>query len=292
MSRAFAFTWNNYESKETALEHLRSVQNVVGLIVGCEIAPETGTPHLQGYLAFGKVMTLYRLRELLPGCHVEVCRNREASKNYCRKGGDMLVDEDNEAGQGSRSDLKRLREALDAGGIAEAKKVCPETLIKYSGGAKFYVSIVADSVNRDVLVVAYIGPPGCGKTRAANSQCLDGNGFMLTLPQPNQPVWFDGYAGESVLVLDEFTGQIQFQFLMRLLDRYALKNLPIKGGTTQAHWSKVIITSNSEWGRWYSDQPLGALSRRLGFDESKPHGERGDLKVYHSEPWDLGVLQY
>ena len=51
-SKSWCFTTNNYSNDEpgTTLERLRAVALLV--VIGKEIAPGTGTPHLQGYVQF------------------------------------------------------------------------------------------------------------------------------------------------------------------------------------------------------------------------------------------------
>lgn len=49
-SRDFVFTLNNYE--EADIQKLMAIQNFIYIIMGKEIAPTTGTPHLQGYLCY------------------------------------------------------------------------------------------------------------------------------------------------------------------------------------------------------------------------------------------------
>lgn len=289
MSRAFCFTWNNYPAD--AKETIEALTDACAIVVGKEVSG-TGTPHLQGYISFRVVRTFAYMRTRLPGAHIESARNRPSSKAYCRKGtgtsaepvgADMLIDFDNEPGQGQRSDLQELREALDKGGLPEAKRSCPLLLMKYSSGARTYDSInIPSPDDRNVRVVVYLGNAGIGKSRAAMSQCVGGNGIVVTSPgKLGDSFWIMGYRGEPVLVLDEFRGTIPYGLLLRILDRLPINDLPVKFGTGSAHWTKVIITTNLPWMSWYKDVDLGPLARRL---------HTGG--VFEQPPWDLGVLQY
>ena len=56
--------------------------------------------------------------------------------------------------------------------------------------------------------------------------------------------------------------------MLHLLDPYALA-VQIKGSTTTARWTKVILTSNQHPSTWYpsqycSQEQIAALNRRLG----------------------------
>jgi len=51
-----------------------------------ELAPRTGTPHFQGYIAFSKPKGLTALRKLLPGAHLEIAQGTpEENFTYCTK---------------------------------------------------------------------------------------------------------------------------------------------------------------------------------------------------------------
>lgn len=112
------------------------------------------------------------------------------------------------------------------------------------------------------------GEPGTGKTRYVydNEKFED----IYELSSPNVSggaLWFDGYQGEPVLLLDDFYGWIKLSFLLRLLDRYPLK-LPIKGSFVQCQFRRIYVTSNTYWENWYDFEKLGsslkgALERRL-----------------------------
>jgi len=91
--RRCRFTWNNYTSEEVqTLEQVTS-DKVDYIVFGFEIAPSTGTPHLQGYAEFSKLMSLKQAKEILDpvqglaskvsllGCQ----SNAVANKLYCMK---------------------------------------------------------------------------------------------------------------------------------------------------------------------------------------------------------------
>ena len=82
-SRAFVFTWNNYPAGYREVLDAIPVRYIVA---GEEIAPNTGTPHLQGYVYFANARTEGAVRRLFPGCHVEVARgSHQQCDKYCRK---------------------------------------------------------------------------------------------------------------------------------------------------------------------------------------------------------------
>lgn len=82
-SRAWLFTWNNYPADYSS--HLDTLA-VSYIVAGEEVAPATGTPHLQGYLYFTNARTLSAVRKLLPGCHLTTPNGtHQQNDQYCRK---------------------------------------------------------------------------------------------------------------------------------------------------------------------------------------------------------------
>ena len=86
-TRNFCFTLNNYT--EDVYQALLAVECKY-VCIGKEIAPETATPHLQGFIVFKNARTLASLKKLDARAHWEVCRGTpEQNRTYCSKGGDF-----------------------------------------------------------------------------------------------------------------------------------------------------------------------------------------------------------
>lgn len=81
-AKHWVFTWNNYP--EDAREIISSnSSNVLKIVCQTEIAPETGTPHIQGYICF---VDKVRPRGLWNNAiHWEKCKDIDASLRYCKK---------------------------------------------------------------------------------------------------------------------------------------------------------------------------------------------------------------
>lgn len=81
-------------------------------------------------------------------------------------------------------------------------------------------------------------------------------------------VWWDGYEGQQLLILDDFTGWIPMTQLLNVLDGYPM-TLNVKNGRSMAAWTEVIITSNLHPKAWYRDEVMAmhdggkALFRRI-----------------------------
>lgn len=86
--KTWCFTLNNYKIDD--LDFLCQYFSEVSAmyVIGKEIGKEKETPHLQGYVAFLKRKRLTALKKIDPRAHWEICRNVEASIEYCMKDGD------------------------------------------------------------------------------------------------------------------------------------------------------------------------------------------------------------
>lgn len=147
-----------------------------------------------------------------------------------------------------------MRDVLDA---------APEVVVKYYKGLQFVSTLLSKRRCPEVApeIVIYWGESGTGKTRLAVSE--NPEAYLLTKPNGNGTIWFDGYDGQSTIIFDEFYGWVQYDLLLRILDRYPLR-LQIKGGFVECSATKFIFTSNKPWTDWYPNiDDKCALQRRI-----------------------------
>lgn len=96
----------------------------------------------------------------------------------------------------------------------------------------------------------WVGPTETGKSRQVHDRFpLDGSNPAFW-KQPDTP-WFDTYAGEDCVVLDDFYGTLPWSTLLQLCDRYPM-TVQVKGGTLNFAPHHLIITSNRLLHIWYS----------------------------------------
>lgn len=91
-NRNFVFTLNNYD-QDSIDWFERKVEEGVFKYVGYseEVAPTTGTKHLQGFASFTNARTVQQARSILVGCHVEVMLGSIAqNETYCSKSGELI----------------------------------------------------------------------------------------------------------------------------------------------------------------------------------------------------------
>jgi hypothetical protein len=106
-ARFWCFTLNNYSPQEE--QHIadqgRDNDAIVYLVAGREVG-ESGTPHLQGFVAFATRTNLTTVKSVLGArIHLEIARSSPAqASNYCKKDGDFLEYGTCPVGQGRRGD--------------------------------------------------------------------------------------------------------------------------------------------------------------------------------------------
>lgn len=262
-TRGFTFTLNNYTEDDVAQLQALKCQYI---IFGKEVAPTTGTPHLQGYVYFTGPRHIGGVRRLFKW-HVDIPEG-SASENaiYCGKDENPFIKgrrpSDQEAkGKRTQDDWALFRACAKRGDfdsipdhlycryIANAKRIHvedrppPEDL---QGEGELQVGLWIH------------GPPRTGKSRYARE-----NFKPLYEKQLNK--WWDKYAGEDYVILDDFAPEHAVYltgFLKRWTDRYVFSG-EVKNGTVRARPKRVIITSNYSMDECFRGVDLEALKMRF-----------------------------
>ncbi len=256
--RNFCFTCNNYTKKDIE-DHLALKHSYI--IIGKETGQE-GTPHLQGYVELKKQMRFKAIKKLLPKTHFEKRKGTaQQAADYCKKDDDY-VEHGTISNPGKRNDLEKVYEMTVAGHTnVEISQSAPGTYMR------FYKAI--DRVRLDyarldnkfepVQVTVVYGESGAGKTK----YCYEQDPELYRLMPSESTVWFDGYHGQTSILIDDFYGWLKYGYLLQLLDGYKFQ-LPVKGGFTWKQWKTVYITSNVHPANWYTKGFTSALERRIG----------------------------
>lgn len=183
--------------------------------------------------------------------------------------GRLKIDEPVVSEQGRRTDLEALAAAIAMEGmkVDEAVPLNAKAVARYYKGLKFleayYVKIHTPKW-RKIETVAIWGPTGTGKTRKAIE--IAGEDFYILHKSNNKQLWFDGYVGQGTLIMDEFRGSwCPFEVMLRILDGHPYMPEQ-KGGHVWAAYTKIIITSNIDPRKWYSEHHVpdqSPLFRRI-----------------------------
>lgn len=269
--RVWGFTLNNYTPEEVAAIKAVNMEGILYMCFQTEVAPETGTPHLQGMWQFPGRGRRFNGVKSLPGMQRANLQPKRCgawvNRVYCTKLESRAVVnyEFFEAGetpepQGTRNDIAEVRDVvyrtgsmkkvLDVATSFQAIKVA-ETCLKYAPCPE----------RPDIRVRWFWGPTGSGKTREARQQA----GPDRWMSSRNLK-WWDGYDGERNIVIDDYRRDFcTFHELLRILDRYEYR-IEVKGGMRPLHATNIWITAPlppAEMWAGRTDEELGQLLRRI-----------------------------
>lgn len=237
------------------------------LVYQIERAPTTGALHVQGYVEMYKPKRVKGLNKWYPAHHEKSGGNAASNIEYCTKEGRIEGPWQFGApqAQGSRTDLASAIETGKNRGIIAVIDDHPQVYAKYHNGLEKIVRRYLPKRNFKTIVEIHYGAARVGKTRQAWDRFPDL--YEAMIPSQGKNSWFDDYAGQEVVLFDEFQGQYDFCQLKRLLDRYPMK-VEVKNGTTQWAPRRIIITSNRAPNTWYpktfrNEQQLAAFVERI-----------------------------
>lgn len=255
-THAYCFTWNNYT--DANIESLKA-QQYKYLVFGRELAPTTGTPHLQGYIYYKHQRTISAIAKQLKGIHLTQANgNPFANRDYCTKDNNF-----EEYGtipkQGARSDIVEVKEAIKEGhGIRDL--VENGTIINYQGLklAERLITYYEKPRTEKPTVQWFYGSTGTGKTRKAYELFPDAYTAMST----NR--WYEGYDGHKAVIIDDMRKDFcKFHELLRILDRYSLR-IEVKTSSRQFVATDIIITSCYHPREMFETrEDVGQLIRRI-----------------------------
>lgn len=94
LSTCWCMTLNNYTPEEVdECRKFMEDERVLGFVIGEEVCPTTGTPHLQGYIRLAKNCRLSTLKKHWPRAHFEKrLKSEKAAWDYCKKDGKVLFE--------------------------------------------------------------------------------------------------------------------------------------------------------------------------------------------------------
>lgn len=265
--RSVVFTLNNYLDGD--VERIRELGLTVRYgVFQREIAPGTGTKHLQGFLYSDSAKTFGRWKSLIGDrAHIEKARGTpEQASKYCKKEESREPNTEPEEfgelpSQGKRSDLEAISSSLAAGAsVEEIAAEYPGDFIRYHRGIETLHAVYQAPRNHKTRVFWLYGPTGTGKSAWAHSR------FPGAYWKMGSSKWWDGYYGEPYVIIDDYRRDLcTFAELLRLFDRYPMR-VERKGSSCQFRATDIVITTPNDprttWeGR--TEEQLGQLLRRV-----------------------------
>jgi len=273
------FTLNNYT--ENQIKRLKSLAApdcppqwtgyTTFIIFQEEIAPETGTPHLQGYIELGQKRTMNVVKSLLgcPSVHLEKrLGTQEQAISYCSKS-----DSRKPLTSPMRYGTPRKDERKAEGRDEFAKKAIdlentidslidqhPMDMIKYGTGVEKVRDTKIPHRIHIPNIHIFVGPSGSGKSQKAFKDFPEA--YVAPWPTGGR-WWWPNYHYQEVVVFDEFRHQISYTQMLNLLDSTPM-TVEFKGGSKKMTSSTLIFTTNCPLLDWYKNCPQRtALFRRI-----------------------------
>lgn len=258
-SRAWCFTIQVADDDKAPVLPRWDEKEMRFMVCQLEKAPTTGKRHWQGYVYFERVKKLVTCKKIFgPAAHLEKARGTpEENLAYCSKS-ETRIEGPYQYGvlpkQGERNDVLMLKEAIKAGkSDLELLEEFPGLFLRYSKGIermRFLYEEEKAKVYRRMEVSVLWGSTRTGKTWTATENYP--NAFLL---HASNPEWWDGYSGQTEVILDDYKSQLPLHRLLQLLDGHPCR-LPVKGGFRWALYNVVVMTSNSHPSTWYPNASI------------------------------------
>lgn len=262
----------NHPGESWEHEIIRAALDKLNLSYWCmadEIGLQEKTMHTHIYFV-SKISAIRfsTIKNLFPTAHIEPSLGSNAeNRAYVQKSGKWAEDPKADTAipgtfeewgvlpterQGKRTDLTILYELIKDGlSNYEILEHNPDYLLNLEKIERARQA-VREQQYRDTfrqLETVYIwGPTGTGKTRGVMEKYSYSSVYRVTdYAHP-----FDSYAGENVLLLDEYGSNFKVRDLLNYLDGYPL-NLPCRYTNRVACYTKVYIISNLCLSKQYAD---------------------------------------
>ncbi len=280
MSRKWFLTINNY-----SLEEQEYVKDYTALYIvsGLEECPTTGTPHLHCYFRLRDPKSFKKIKKEFPRANIQVANGNDIqNRNYCLKGGQILIEQGELSRQGARNDLSNIREMIQEepsmrsmiGNLSNLQGIrTAEKLLTYLEPGRNWLT----------KVFWYYGSTGTGKSRKAFEDYP--NAYVAM----DSGRWWEGYDGHSEVIIDDMREDFcSYKQLLRLTDRYELR-VETKGGSRQFRAKTIVITSCYSPQQMYSNylEDLGQLLRRITQIVEFPLIEKNKITSYNINAEDF-----
>lgn len=265
-ARSWFCVWNNPQEHLEEKEPIEIVNKIIDMWVKghptrtCAVNYEigdSGTPHCHMVLEDTNQVRFSSLQNMFKGIHVQETKGSKAqAEDYIYKRGKFAEKNQTliiapvfhgeiKAHQGARNDLCIIQDMLEQGytpnEIMDSNFMYRkfETMIRKQF---FRNKILASPVMRDVEVIWHVGESGSGKSYTYNVLCQKYGRDNIYYLTDYGSGGFDTYCAEPYLFMEEFKGNMEYQKLLNLLDKYPAQ-IHCRYANAIALWKEVHITS-------------------------------------------------
>jgi len=242
-NRSYCFTWNNYDD-----EAIKAVEDLMAEakfgLYGKEIAPTTGTPHVQGYIHFANQRGFNAIRKRLYGAHIEIARGTpKQNEEYCGKDKNYRIFGEKPIGQGARVDISKVAgEIVD--GLKVEKLIMEDPMFYHQYGRtlnKIEDLTMRKNTRKEMTKgIWYYGKTGTGKSHKAFENFRTETHYLV----PNDNGWWDAYTQQETVIFNDFRGEITYNELLQLVDKWP-HYVRRRGREPMSFTSKLVIITSS-----------------------------------------------
>lgn len=269
---------------EMDLEFYKNLKYVEYLIAGKEVCPKTGNLHFQGFVAFKNRRSWKAVHADFGKRHLEWCKgNAIQNYNYCSKEeGDKIEIGTRPKGQGTRTDLKKVKDDIMAG--KKVDDICIENPIlfhQYGRTLNKLEDLAMRKKYRTEMTkgIWYYGTTGVGKSHTAFENFSPETHYVV----PNDNGWWDGYCQQDTVIFNDFRGEISYNFLLQLVDKWPV-NVKRRNREPMPFISKTVIVTSSLapdqlFCRRDDEDHIGQLLRRFEILRLGPEVVEGNTKT-------------
>jgi len=255
---SWVFVINNYtESDMFAVQYL--FKKVAYGIVGKEVAPTTGTPHLQGYCRLIDSMSMPALKKILTRAKLIVANGGDMANQVYSSKEAIWLEVGTPSEQGRRNDLKEIAMLIKNKEITmqELMFEYPDMYLRYS--RSFEKMFAAVLPMRETLPEVHWrwGKSGTGKTRYVIEKFERSEIYIK-----DGTSWWDNYRQQQCILIDDFDNGIPFRTLLRILDRNHEQG-QIKGGYVYINSPYIYITCEHPPDYYWQGNEYTQVFRRL-----------------------------
>ena len=267
----FISTWNNYTEDDIVVFRSWCEKRTTFSVVGCEVAPSTGTPHLQGFHQTSGGISFKAFKKVCR-CDVTPVTKDNGCVPYCEKDDKVVIrtGEYVQKQQGKRTDLTAVSQMIDQGlTLTEIYKEAPEAVIQYHSGISRAITLQVKPRDRKIPKICWClwGPTGTGKTYRIYEH-IESLGLEPYIWSNGMPTHWEGYEGHKHVIMDEYRAQLPMCNILALMHEYPTR-VNVKYTSAQYVADFMYFTSSMHPKFWYpnlSNDSTDQLLRRFGDD--------------------------
>lgn len=265
--RAFCFTLNNYEDSDLLTE---LPDKFSMYCYAEEIAPTSGTPHLQGFLRCKTTVTVSALSKYFDKrAHVEPMRGTyKQNETYCSKSGRLVIlgeipMEKAVKGQLEKERWQTIMALVKAHDYTTLERDYPKEWLRYHKSWTNYRTPAPprpSDPNTQLENYWAYGPTGTGKSSQIRLWCKD-QGVAYYLKK--QDKWWCGYNHEPMIIIEEVAPDWAGKSALKIWADHGEFPVHIKNGSMNVNPKHIYVTSNYTLDECFDGPDLEPMRRRF-----------------------------